>query len=79
MKISSLNFVHYCKLIEDEVELDYPRLGISEIKHKKMYETEPKIKYLVYNNSLSCFNSVNNFEFDNCDITGNVLTVKAKD
>ena len=79
VKISSLKFVYYCKLIEDEVELDYPRLGISEMNDilsiKKLHETEPKIKDLVYNNSLSCFNSVDNFEFDSA---GNVLTVKAK-
>lgn len=79
VKMSSLNFEFYCKLIEDETELDYPRLGNSEMTDlltiKRFHETESRIRDLIYNNSLSCFNSVDNFEFDS---TGNVMTVKAR-
>ncbi|RNA25491.1 polycystin-1-like isoform X2, partial [Brachionus plicatilis] len=78
-RMSSLRFIYFCKVIENEIELDYARLGASAMTDlltiKTFYHTQSDIKSLVYNNSKSCFQSADSFEFDS---TGNVMSVRAK-
>ncbi|CAF0863211.1 unnamed protein product [Brachionus calyciflorus] len=77
IKMDSLKFKYYCRLIEKEIAQDYARLGLNSWTDLLTIKTstDVEITNLVLNNSLSCFQSLDNFKFDT---SGNILTINRK-
>jgi hypothetical protein len=75
----TLKFWYYCRLIQNETELEYPRNSMNKLVDlltiQNNYDNDTEIRGLLYNNSNSCFKSPTDFTFDS---TGNVMTIKPR-